>query len=122
VNTPSIDFGIVHKGDAVGLQSISVTNAAAVTALNDVLQGSVTGTTGAPFSGTSNLGLGLAAGTSDIGSLQVGLNTSTAGEFNVTLFLEGNVISSAGNVPEPGTLALLAIGGLAGAWRRQRSL
>lgn len=80
VNTPSVNFGIVHVGDTVAAQSISVTNAAPATALNDVLLGSVSAS--GPFSGAGNLGAGLGAGAADPTSLTVSLATGTAGVFN----------------------------------------
>jgi hypothetical protein len=80
--TPSVSFGIVHVGDVVGTQSVSITNAAAG-ALNDVLTGGFASVTG-PFTGSGNLA-GVAAGNS--GTLQVGLNTVAAGTFNGTATL-----------------------------------
>ena len=77
----TVDFGIVHKGDVVGTRVVSVTNAAAVTALNDSLTGSIGGAAG-PFSASGNLGAGVGAGQTDSSSLRVGLNTTTAGVFN----------------------------------------
>ena len=63
VTTSPVDFGIVHVGDGSGslAQSVTVQNGAAATALNDVLVGTI-GAGGAPFSGSGNLGAGLAAG------------------------------------------------------------
>jgi hypothetical protein len=81
VPTPSVDFGIVHKGDAVALKPVEVRNTAAVTALNDLLLGSFTGVS-APFTGTGTLGTGLAPGAADPTSLKVGLGTVNAGLFN----------------------------------------
>jgi len=83
VANTAIDFGIVHVGDAVAARGLGVTNAAPVTALNDVLRGSLGGATG-PFSATGTLGSGLAAGQTDAASLVVGLGTATAGVFNGT--------------------------------------
>ena len=79
VNTAAVDFGIVHVGDVVAAQNVSVSNNAAVAALNDVLKGSI-GATG-PFTASGNLGAGLGAGATDASSLMVGLNTSNAGSF-----------------------------------------
>jgi hypothetical protein len=79
VNTPGVDFGIVHVGDAVAARPVSVTNAAPVTALNDVLLGSISAS--GPFAASGNLGAGLGAGNTDPGSLTVSLNTGTAGVF-----------------------------------------
>ena len=80
VPTPSVDFGIVHKGD-VALKAVEVRNTAAVTALNDLLLGSFTGVS-APFTATGTLGTGIAAGAADATSLKVGLATASAGLFN----------------------------------------
>ncbi len=81
VADPSVNFGIVHVGDAVAARGVSVTNAAAVTALNDVLRGSLGGATGA-FSASGTLGAGVAAGQTDSSSLTVRLDTSTAGVYS----------------------------------------
>jgi hypothetical protein len=80
VNNASVDFGIVHVGDVVAAKGVSVTNGAAVTALNDVLIGGIGGASG-PFSASGTLGAGLAAGQTDATSLAVGLDTSAAGVF-----------------------------------------
>ncbi|MBS0327344.1 MAG: choice-of-anchor D domain-containing protein [Proteobacteria bacterium] len=86
VNTTSpIGFGIVHVGDGGGSlsQSISVTNSAAITALNDTLLGSIM-VSGAPFSGSGSLGTsGLAAGETST-AMNVDLSTATAGIYNGT--------------------------------------
>ncbi len=79
VNTPSVDFGIVHVGDGVSL-GVSVTNSAAVTALNDTLVASSLGATGA-FTAGGNLGSGLAAQQTS-SALTVGLNTAVAGTYS----------------------------------------
>jgi len=80
--TTSVNFGIVHKGDTVQLQAISVQNSATVTALNDVLIGGITGVTG-PFTGSGTLASALVAGgPADTTSLKVGLNTTNAGVFS----------------------------------------
>ncbi len=73
----SVDFGVVHVGDAVA-QSITVSNVAQG-ALTDVLRGGIASVP-APFSVSGNLGSGVAAG--DTSSLQVALDTSTAGAFD----------------------------------------
>ncbi len=81
VTTSPVDFGIVHVGDGSGslAQSVTVQNGAAASALNDVLVGTI-GAGGTPFSGSGNLGAGLAAGASS-SALQVALDTHTAGIF-----------------------------------------
>ncbi|MBI2802257.1 MAG: choice-of-anchor D domain-containing protein, partial [Gammaproteobacteria bacterium] len=83
VNTTLVNFGIVHVGDTVSPQAVSVTNAAPVAALNDVLQGDLSPISG-PFSTTGTLGAGLAAGANDNSSLKVALNTATAGIYSGT--------------------------------------
>jgi hypothetical protein len=80
LNTAAVDFGIVHKGDAVAAKTVSVTNAAAIAAPNDVLVGSLGGAAG-PFSASGSLA-GVAAQASDSGSLTVTLNTASAGVFS----------------------------------------
>ncbi len=92
VNTQSVNFGIVHVGDSVATQAVSVSNVAAKTAtsLNDVLQGSL-GTSG-PFTATGDLGTGSAgvvAGGRDGSSLQVGLNTTHAGVYSGSASFSG---------------------------------
>ena len=82
VNTATVDFGIVHVGDAVTARGVVVTNGASVSALNDVLRGGVS-TTSAGFTAAGTVG-GLAAGMSDGSSLTVGLNTAAAGRFTGT--------------------------------------
>ena len=81
VATASIDFGIVHVGDAVASQSLTVTNAATQSALNDVLRGAIGGVAG-PFTASGTLGDGLAAGQTDSSSLAVSLGTAAAGIFS----------------------------------------
>jgi len=78
-NTTIVDFGIVHRGDIVLDRSLSVTNAAGASALNDTLQASLGGAP-AGFT-TSGSVTGLAAGATDSGSLRVALNTANAGIF-----------------------------------------
>jgi hypothetical protein len=80
VNTGSIDFGIVHKGDVVAARNVSVSNGAAVAAPNDLLVGSLGGA-GGPFSASGTLA-GVAAQASDTTSFAVGLNTANAGAFS----------------------------------------
>ncbi len=83
LNTPSVNFGIVHVGDVVAQQNVSVTNSAPVTALNDVLVASFNSAS-APFSGSGNLGAGLAAQQTSATALKVGISTTTAGVYNGT--------------------------------------
>ncbi len=80
-NTTSVNFGIVHVGDTVAAQGVSVTNAASVTALNDVLVASAAGATG-PFTASGSLGAGLGAGQTSTNGLKVGLNATTAGTYS----------------------------------------
>lgn len=80
----TVSFGIVHVGDTVGPQALSVMNAAAG-ALNDVLTGGFASVTG-PFTGSGTL-TGVAAGSSDSSTLQVGMNSSSAGTFSGTATL-----------------------------------
>ena len=80
VNTPSVDFGIVHKGDVVAAKNVSVSNTAAVTALNDTLRGTIGGAP-APFSAAGTLA-GVSAQGTDATSFSIGLNTAAAGVFN----------------------------------------
>ena len=79
VNTTIVDFGIVHRGDAVADRAVSVTNSAPVSAANDTLQASL-GTASAGFSAGGTLS-GLGAGATDASSLRVGLSTANAGVF-----------------------------------------
>ena len=79
VQTSPVDFGIVHLGDKVAAQTLSVANSSAVQGLNDILTGDI-GTVDGPFSASGALS-GVAAGTSDSASLMVGLDTNTAGKF-----------------------------------------
>ena len=83
LNTSSVAFGIVHVGDTVAQQNVSVTNSAATTALNDTLVASAAGATG-PFTASGNLGTGLAAQQTSASALKVGLNTTTAGVYSGT--------------------------------------
>ena len=82
VNTPSVDVGIVHKGDVVAAKNVSVSNSAAVTGLNDTLRGTIGGAL-APFSASGTLADVAAQGT-DGTSFSIGLSTATAGVFNGT--------------------------------------
>ncbi|MBN1380772.1 MAG: choice-of-anchor D domain-containing protein [Deltaproteobacteria bacterium] len=83
IDSTTIDFGIVHVGETVSAQALTVKNNAAVTALNDVLTGSFTGSSG-PFTVGGDLGSGLAAQATDSSSLTAAVDTSTAGVFNVS--------------------------------------
>jgi hypothetical protein len=78
-NTTIVDFGIVHRGDVVADRAVSVTNAAAVTPLNDTLSASI-GVAPSPFTTSGNVA-GLGAGATDAASLRVGLGTTNAGVF-----------------------------------------
>ncbi len=82
VNTSAVNFGIVHVGDVVGPQAISVGNAAAVTALNDTLVGGFSSVTGTAFNGAGTLGAGVAAGATNNSSLTIGLDTKSSGMFS----------------------------------------
>ena len=82
VNTTIVDFGIVHRGDAIADRAVSVTNSAPVSAANDTLQGSL-GSPSAGFSAGGTLS-GLGAGATDASSLRVGLATANAGVFTGT--------------------------------------
>ncbi|MDD4274926.1 MAG: choice-of-anchor D domain-containing protein [Desulfobacter postgatei] len=72
----NVDFSIVHVGDVLSDMAVTVTNTALVTALNDVLCGSIS-TSSSPFNASGDLGSGLTAGAS--ADLFVGLDTATAG-------------------------------------------
>lgn len=77
-----VNFGIVHVGDVVAARGVSVQNSAPVTALNDTLRASISGT-GSPFSNNGGNVAGLTAGgAANTTALTVGLNTTTAGIFN----------------------------------------
>src|SRR6185295_12361977 len=82
VNTPTIDFGIVHKGEVIATRHVSVTNAAPIAAPNDVLTGTL-GSPSGPFTASGSLG-GVAAKASDNGSFSVALDTGNAGFFNAS--------------------------------------
>lgn len=81
VNTPNVDFGIVHVGDVVSAKNVSVSNSAAVAALNDKLTGDISGGS-AKFAVSGTLGSGVTAGNTDNSNLNVSFNTSSAGVFN----------------------------------------
>jgi hypothetical protein len=81
----TVNFGIVHVGDSPASQQLTVQNAAASTALNDVLRGTLT--VSGPFTGGGSLGSGLAAGATQ--NFAVGLNTSTAGSYSGTASFSG---------------------------------
>ena len=100
-NTTVVDFGIVHRGDVVVDRAVSVTNAAAVTPLNDALAASIGGAP-APFT-TSGSVAGLAAGATDATNLRVGLGTANAGVFAGS--------ANVGFASHDGELADLALGG-----------
>jgi len=79
VDTPAVDFGIVHVGDAVAARRVAVTNAAPAAGLNDVLVGTLGGAP-APFGAGGSLA-GVAAQATDGTSLAVTLDTARAGVF-----------------------------------------
>lgn len=83
VNTQTIDFGIVHVGDVVSAKNVSVSNSAAVAALNDKLTGDISGGN-AKFGVSGTLGAGVDAGSTDNSNLNVSFNTSSAGSYNST--------------------------------------
>jgi hypothetical protein len=80
VQPDTVDFGIVHVGDSAASQAVAVSNTA-TGALTDVVQGGFSAVEG-PFNGSGNLGAGVAAGDTDNTSLNVGLDTGSAGVFN----------------------------------------
>ena len=80
VETVGIDFGIVHVGDVIGPQGVTVRNVAAGT-LTDNLLGSISAVP-AGFVGNGSLGAtGLAQGEAS-SALTVGLSTVSAGVFS----------------------------------------
>ncbi|HLB98336.1 MAG TPA: choice-of-anchor D domain-containing protein, partial [Acetobacteraceae bacterium] len=121
--TPAVSFGIVHVGDTVSPQTITVTNTASG-ALVDSIVGSMTAGP-APFAvvGGGTLGSGVTAGNNSGSALQVGLNTSTAGTYtgNANLTLSSHdsdladVALSTSPVSLSGTVNNYAEVGLAGA-------
>ncbi len=78
VDRNNVNFGIVHVGDAVTAENITITNGASG-ALVDRLAGSFSDVDG-PFFGLGTLGAGLQSGES--GSLMLNVDTSTAGIFS----------------------------------------
>ena len=79
LNAAVVDFGVVHRGDAVAERAVSVTNSAPVSAANDTLRASL-GAAPPGFTSGGTLA-GLAAGATDATSLRIGLNTAAAGTF-----------------------------------------
>ncbi|MBK9571448.1 MAG: choice-of-anchor D domain-containing protein [Rhodoferax sp.] len=83
----AVNFGIVHVGDVVAAQGVSVQNSAPVTALNDTLAASIGGAAGA-FNTNNGVVAGLTAGgAANTTALTVGLSTVTAGIYNGTAFV-----------------------------------
>ena len=77
----AVNFGIVHVGQVVAAQGVSVQNSAPVTALNDTLNASISGAA-SPFSSSGSV-TGLVAGAAaNTAALSVGLNTTTAGVYS----------------------------------------
>jgi hypothetical protein len=105
VAATSIDFGIVHVGDVVGPRAVSVTNAAALAALNDTLAAQFVNLPAGPFSGSGTVA-GLGAGQTDASSLQVGLNTGAAGVFGSS----GSFLQFASQNPDMADLSLGQLG------------
>ncbi len=91
VGTAAVNFGVVHVGQAVTHQSVSVSNTAAQSALNDSLLGQLGMQSGSAsaFSTSGSLGAGIAAGQTDSSGLSVGLNTGTAGVYSGTAQFTG---------------------------------
>ena len=79
--TSSLSFGIVHVGDTVANQSVTVTNTA-TGALVDVITGGFGAAPAAPFTTSGDLGSGVAGNGGSSNALMVGLITGTAGVFN----------------------------------------
>jgi hypothetical protein len=102
LNTTAVDFGIVRKGDVVAPRSVSVSNAAAATDLNDTLAASM-GTVSGPFTGSGSVS-GLGAGATGSGSLILGLSTGTAG-----VFTGSASVNVASQNPDMSDLALAAL-------------
>ncbi len=105
VNTTVIDFGIVHVGDVVGPQAVSVSNAAPVAALNDTLAGQFVNLPTGPFSGSGSVA-GLGAGQTDAAGLQIGLSTASAGVFSSS----GSFLQFASQNPDMADLDLGQVG------------
>jgi hypothetical protein len=103
VQPATVNFGIVHVGQVVAAQGVSVQNTALITAANDTLNVSIGGTSG-PFSNNGGSVTGLAAGAAaNNTALTVGLNTTTAGVFS------GNAtVSLASHNPDMADLTLVA--------------
>ena len=108
LNNPTVDFGIVHKGDSVALHNVGVGNAAPISAPNDQLRGGLSGAAG-PFTAAGTLA-GVAAQASDSSSLTVALDTSAAGNFQgqATLATSSHNAEMADLVLAPKTVALQA--------------
>jgi hypothetical protein len=92
LGTTAVNFGVVHVGQAVANQAITVSNAAAQSALNDTLTGQVNMKPGSAgvFSAGGTLGAGIAAGQSNSSGLTVGLNTGVAGVYSGTAQFTGD--------------------------------
>ena len=107
--TPSVSFGIVHVGDSVTPQIITVSNIASG-ALVDSIVGSMN-VNGAPFSvsGGGTLGSGVTAGGNSGNALAVGLNTGTAGAYsgnaNLTLASHDSDLADLALTTSPVTLS-----------------
>jgi hypothetical protein len=85
--TGSVDFGVVHVGQSVASQSVTVTNAA-TGALTDVITGGFgTPAAGSPFTTSGDLGAGVVGNGGSSTALKVGLNTSTAGSYSASAAL-----------------------------------
>ena len=100
VETPVIDFGIVHVGDVVASQSVRVWNAAPSTALNDTLAASFSGLPASAFSGAGAVS-GLGAGESS-DALRISIDTSAAGVFDAS----GGFLAFASQNPDMADLDL----------------
>ncbi|MBK1621632.1 hypothetical protein CKO42_25205 [Lamprobacter modestohalophilus] len=105
VDTPSVDFGIVHVGDLISAKTVSVTNSALAAALNDTLAGGFLNLPAGPFDGSGSL-TGLEVGQSDNSSLAIGLDTSSAGIFD----LSGDYLQFASQNPDMDDLDLGTFG------------
>ena len=81
---PSVNFGIVHVGDVVTQQGVSVQNTAPVTALNDTLKAQIGSSTGSFTTNGGNVSLLTAGGPANATALLVGLDTSIAGVYSGT--------------------------------------
>ncbi len=92
VSTSSVNFGVVHVGQSVAAKTVSVSNTATQSALNDTLTGGLTIQPGSSsaFSASGTLGAGVAAGQTNSSSLQVGLNTDAAGVYSGTAEFTGS--------------------------------